>query len=81
MWENLLFPGAFPPVDQVPLLKHVPERFARWKRVCRQVRDLQHDLYFGLLEETEKRGFENGCFMETIIRRAHEWGLNREMVG
>ena len=80
-WEHLLFPGSYPPVDQLPWLKLVPERFAKWKRVCREVRELQQKLYFGLLDETENRGAENGCFMETIIRRAHEWGLSREMIG
>ena len=55
--------------------------FAKWKTVCREVRDLQRALYFGLLEETEKRTTENGCFMETILKRADEWGLDREMVG
>ncbi|KAI0088620.1 cytochrome P450 [Irpex rosettiformis] len=72
---------SYPPVDQVPILKYVPEMFAKWKRVCREVHDLQHNSYSGLLEETEKRGFENGCYMETILRRAAEWGLDREMVG
>ncbi|KAI0698161.1 cytochrome P450 [Cytidiella melzeri] len=81
IWEYLLFPGSFPPVDQIPWLKYVPEMFAKWKGVCREVRDLQRDLYFGLLEEAEKRGTENGCFMETIIKRANEWNLDREMVG
>ncbi|KAI0793050.1 cytochrome P450 [Irpex lacteus] len=81
IWEYLLFPGSFPPVDQLPWLKYVPGMFAKWKQVCRQVRGLQRELYFGLLEETEKRSAENGCFMETIIKRADEWGLDREMVG
>jgi hypothetical protein len=81
IWEYLLFPGSFPPVDQLPWLKYVPERFAKWKQVCREVQTLQRELYFGLLEETEKRETENGCFMETIIQRADEWKLDREMVG
>lgn len=55
--------------------------FAKWKTVCREVRDLQRALYFGLLEETEKRTVANGCFMETILKRADEWGMDREMVG
>ena len=62
-------------------MKYVPERFAKWKQACREVRDLQRELYFGLLEEAEKRPIENGCFMETLIKRADEWGLDREMIG
>ncbi|KAI0687612.1 cytochrome P450 [Cytidiella melzeri] len=81
MWEHILFPGSYPPVDQIPLLKYVPERFAEWKSVCRETRALQRELYFGLYEETEQRGAENGCYMETVIKRADEWGLDREMIG
>ncbi|KAI0793048.1 cytochrome P450 [Irpex lacteus] len=81
LWEYLLFPGSFPPVDQIPWLKYVPERFAKWKQACREVRDLQRELYFGLLDEAEKRTVENGCFIETVLRRADEWGMDREMIG
>ncbi|KAI0695237.1 cytochrome P450 [Cytidiella melzeri] len=81
IWEYLLFPGSFAPVDHLPFLKYFPEPLAKWKPVVREVRDLQRELYFGLLEETERRKEDNGCYMETILARSQEWGLDREMVG
>ncbi|KAJ7834049.1 cytochrome P450 [Mycena olivaceomarginata] len=65
--------------------EYVPARFAPWKAVCAKVRKMQQDLYFGLLVEVEERlkakKEGNGCFMETVVRRADEWGFTREMVG
>jgi hypothetical protein len=51
-WSALLEPGAVPPVDAIPILKHIPERWAKWKRDCKRVRDLQRARYFRLVEET-----------------------------
>jgi hypothetical protein len=70
-------------VDFIPILKKVPEIFAKWKTACKVVRNLQRDLYFGLLGEVENRdeGNLNGCYMETVCKRAEDWGLDREMVG
>ncbi|KAG8912689.1 hypothetical protein FRC00_003985 [Tulasnella sp. 408] len=84
LWERALEPGAHPPVDLFPILQKVPERFAAWKRLCTEVRRLQRKLYFGLLEQVEKRtarGEANGCWMETVCVRAEEWKLDRELVG
>ncbi|KAG8896943.1 hypothetical protein FRB99_008554 [Tulasnella sp. 403] len=84
LWEHALEPGAHPPVDLIPSLQHVPEKFAAWKRLCTEVRTLQRKLYFGLLDEVEKRtgrGEANGCWMETVCERAQEWGMDRELVG
>ncbi|KAG1815836.1 cytochrome P450 [Suillus variegatus] len=64
-----------PPVDLLPILKYVPERWAPWKRICREVRTLQRRLYFGLLEEAETRlarGESTGCFMEEVIQHQEE---------
>lgn len=84
-WEHLLFPGSYAPVDFIPLLKYVPARFASWKSVCKMVRKMQRDLYFGLLEEVEQRIAAkedgNGCFMEDVVKKAEQWGFDREMVG
>ncbi|KAJ6573872.1 cytochrome P450 [Mycena vulgaris] len=84
-WEELLFPGSYAPVDFIPILKYVPSRFAPWKAVCHKVRKMQQDLYFGLLVEVEERikakKEGNGCFMETVVKRADEWGFTRDMIG
>ncbi|KAJ7657112.1 cytochrome P450 [Mycena rosella] len=45
-WELVLKPGATPPVDLIPILKYVPERWAKWKRDCTKTRKLQRDLYW-----------------------------------
>lgn len=84
MWEGALAPGAHPPVDLLTFLKYVPERWAPWKTLCKDVRRLQRELYFGLLTEMEerlKKGQENGCFMEEIASRQQEFGLSREQMG
>ncbi|KAF8209627.1 cytochrome P450 [Mycena galopus ATCC 62051] len=83
-WDLLLEPGATPPVDLIPLLKYVPERWAKWKRDCAKTRKLQRELYFGLLDETKERlsrGDENGSYMEEVLTRQEEFGMNREMAG
>ncbi|KAF8176374.1 cytochrome P450 [Mycena galopus ATCC 62051] len=83
-WSRVLEPGATPPVDLIPLLKYVPERWAKWKRDCAKIRKLQRDLYFGLLDETKgrlSRGDENGSYMEEILTRQEELGMEREMTG
>jgi hypothetical protein len=70
-----------PPVDLIPILKYVPERWAPWKTICRKARELQRELYFGLLGEAEARlarGEETGCFMENLIQRQEELGMSRD---
>ncbi|KAJ7234771.1 cytochrome P450 [Mycena haematopus] len=83
-WELVLEPGATPPVDLIPILKYVPERWAKWKRDCAKTRKLQRELYFGLLDETKERlsrGDENGSYMEEILTRQEEFGMDREITG
>ncbi|KAK7023184.1 cytochrome P450 [Favolaschia claudopus] len=83
-WELVLEPGATPPIDLIPILKYVPERWAKWKQDCAKTRKMQRKLYFGLLDEAKERlsqGEENGCFMEEILAKEVELGMNREMTG
>jgi len=83
-WEHALEPGAHPPMDLIPILKKVPEKWAPWKTLCTKVRTLQRELYFGLLRECEDRianGTRNDCFMEDVIDRQKEFGMSRELVG
>ncbi|KAK7042226.1 putative cytochrome P450 [Favolaschia claudopus] len=83
-WEELMEPGSTPPIDLIPILKYIPERWAKWKQDCTKVRKMQRRLYFGLLDEMKERvgrGEENGCFMEEILMREVELGVNREMAG
>ncbi|KAJ7359864.1 cytochrome P450 [Mycena albidolilacea] len=81
-WSALLEPGAVPPVDAIPILKRIPERWAKWKRDCKRVRDLQRARYFRLVEETRermRRNQHNGSFMEDVLERQAELGMDDEM--
>lgn len=83
-WTQLMEPGAHPPVDLLPFLKYVPERWAPWKQACKHVRSLQRNLYFGLLDDCENRlrkGEGNGCYMEEVIERQDALGLDHELLG
>nr|BAK09482.1 cytochrome P450 [Postia placenta] len=84
LWVNILSPGAHPLIEMFPALRCIPGPFASWRRLCKKVRIIQRQLYFGLLDEVEARsdqGNGNGCFMETVCARAQEWGLDRELTG
>ncbi|PPQ93106.1 hypothetical protein CVT25_003086 [Psilocybe cyanescens] len=75
---------AAAPVDLVPILKYVPERWAPWKQLWRETRRLQQSLYFSLLEYAEnKDDSESGSktFIKTILDRQTDFKLSREMVG
>ncbi|THH16150.1 hypothetical protein EW146_g4447 [Bondarzewia mesenterica] len=52
------------------ILKYVPERWASWKRICKEIRQKQVKLYGSLVESCERRlaqNVRNGCAMETIL--------------
>jgi hypothetical protein len=83
-WTSLLEPGAVPPIDAIPILNLIPERWAKWKRDCKRVRDLQRARYFGLVEETRermRRNQHNGSFMEDVLERQAELGMDDKMAG
>ncbi|KAI3608916.1 cytochrome [Moniliophthora roreri] len=84
LWNLCISPTAVPPVDLLPFLDYVPERWAWWKGLAAKTRQKQRELYFGLVDECEqrmKRGEENGSYIEEILTKQKELGLDREMVG
>jgi hypothetical protein len=84
LWESVLAPGAHPPVDLLTFLKYVPERWAPWKTLCKEVRRLQREMYFGLLTECEERirnTKDNGSYIEEVVKRQKEFGMTREQIG
>ncbi|KAK1219362.1 hypothetical protein PQX77_017886 [Marasmius sp. AFHP31] len=84
LWNSILEAGAHPPVDLLPFLKYIPEKWATWKQLAKLIRRKQRDLYFGLVTETERRmkwGEENGSYTEQVLSRQEELRLDREMVG
>ncbi|KAI0082001.1 cytochrome P450 [Panus rudis PR-1116 ss-1] len=83
-WEALMGPGGHPPVDMFPILKYVPERWAKWKSVSREIRDNQTKLRYALMDACTRRikdDRRNGCFLEHILDHQQEYGLTDEMVG
>jgi len=65
-------------------MKYIPERWASWRIEVKVTRNLQRELYFGLLEQVEARmqkGWSNGCFMETVIEKGPGFKLDRVAVG
>ncbi|EIN10090.1 cytochrome P450, partial [Punctularia strigosozonata HHB-11173 SS5] len=83
-WEQALELGAHPPVDMLPFLRYVPERWALWKRISREIREVQRGLYMKLLCECEERirsGTQDGIptFMDEVIKQQDELGMTREM--
>ncbi|KAJ7112781.1 cytochrome P450 [Mycena crocata] len=83
-WSLVLRPGAHPSIDFLPVLKYLPERWAPWKRACKEVVYQQRKIYFGLLDACEsrmQRGEGNGCYIEEILERQEVLGLDRDHVG
>ncbi|CAL1703919.1 unnamed protein product [Somion occarium] len=80
---DLVKPGGTPPIELIPILRYIPERWAPWKAQAREVRALQRRLYFGLLDlcidrvDNEKR---NGCFIEDVLDHQEEYGLDYEKI-
>jgi hypothetical protein len=77
-------PGSSPPIDLLPILKWVPERWAPWKSKVKLIRQLHRKLYFGLLEKFERRlerGTSIPCVMESFVKRAPGMDLDRNDVG
>ncbi|KAK7040214.1 hypothetical protein VNI00_010020 [Paramarasmius palmivorus] len=86
IWTELLSPGTVPPVDKFPILGYIPERWAPWKTLLKKVQQGHRELYFGLLEESERRlesgQGSNGSFAEELLGRMEEYaGMDREMIG
>ncbi|KAK7051623.1 hypothetical protein VNI00_004602 [Paramarasmius palmivorus] len=85
VWTKLASPGTVPPVDKLPILDYIPERWASWKALMREVKQRHRELYFGLFDECERRMSSidggNGCFMENLLSRKEEYGMDREQIG
>ncbi|KAG8911965.1 hypothetical protein FRC02_006233 [Tulasnella sp. 418] len=78
---QLSAPGAYPPVDLIPILHYLPDRFANyWKQKSEELRIAYEGLWSGLLSKAERKteaGISTGCFIETLTARASEWNLDR----
>ncbi|CAL1705110.1 unnamed protein product [Somion occarium] len=77
--EYIMRPGGSPPVDLIPLLKHIPSRWALWKTKAREVRAAQEKLFFGILDhcvDRIKRDERNDCFLEYVLDHQSRYGLD-----
>ncbi|EIM80810.1 cytochrome P450 [Stereum hirsutum FP-91666 SS1] len=82
-WARFLEPGHNPPVDLIPLLKYVPARWARWKRMAASLRRTQRTMYGTLIERCEAHILENdrkGAALEKIIDEREERGIDRALL-
>ncbi|KAK7689440.1 hypothetical protein QCA50_007232 [Cerrena zonata] len=81
--EELFEPGAIPPVDILPILNYVPERWAPWKRKCRELREQYLQMFSDLRDVCETRiqnNKRNGSYLEDVIDKEEKLGLSKEMV-
>ncbi|KAK6995986.1 putative cytochrome P450 [Favolaschia claudopus] len=78
----LMAPGGAPPVDLIPVLKYIPERFAPWKTEARRIKNLQHKHYWTMLNDAKDRmlrGEGHGCCMEQVFKHQEELGMSDEL--
>lgn len=78
--EHAVTPGTHPPIDLLPFLKWVPDRWAPWMKECYRIRDRRNKVHFTLLEECERRvarGDDANSFIEGILERQKEYDLER----
>ncbi|THH30093.1 hypothetical protein EUX98_g4090 [Antrodiella citrinella] len=81
--DEFLSPGHHPPLDLLPILKHVPERWAEWTSISRDLKNRHRELYYDLFEACERRiqtDAQNGCFAEQLLLEQDKYGLTRDMV-
>ncbi|KAG8940009.1 hypothetical protein FRC03_005853, partial [Tulasnella sp. 419] len=74
--------GNAPPVDLLPILDYIPDRFAgNWKARCVTIDHMIQELIWDLFKNAEKRLEEeraNGCYLEVMIQNAQEWDLTKD---
>lgn len=81
-WSGLLEPGSQPPVDLFPILKYVPEKWAQWKSLCREIRGKQFELYDGFVKMCEQRikdDAKNGSLLEGVVED-HKLGNDKVLI-
>ncbi|KAG8938786.1 hypothetical protein FRC03_006908, partial [Tulasnella sp. 419] len=82
MISDVCAAGHTPPVDQLPILNYIPDRFAgNWKAKCATIKRRLEDLLGGLKQEAEKRLAQekpNGSFLETMLEMATDFDIDDE---
>lgn len=63
-------PGAYPPVDQFPVLKYVPERWAYWKSTTRSSREVTLSTWTEarrLVDQRRAKGDKRDCLVDNLL--------------
>ncbi|KAK7692525.1 hypothetical protein QCA50_004155 [Cerrena zonata] len=79
--ELLIKPGEHPPIDAFPILRYIPERWTRWRSMCRDIRNRQRKYFLNFVDRCLDRianEKKTGCFMEYLLENGGEYGFNRE---
>ena len=82
-WVRLLEPGATPPVDIFPFLKHMPDFMAGWKRQAKQIRQKHRALYFSLLDQVKQQGEKwpnRDCLLAKVLKERDASGFTDEQI-
>ncbi|KAF9032825.1 cytochrome P450 [Hymenopellis radicata] len=67
---HVVAPGAFPPIDLIPILKLVPTCFAPWIPATRAIYDMRDPIHRQLYSNEEKREDGNAtCLMEVVMNQ------------
>ncbi|KAK7687148.1 hypothetical protein QCA50_009651 [Cerrena zonata] len=80
-FEHILRPGGAPPVDMIPILKYIPERWAPWKELCRDFRARQQKYFHRLQEKCVDRiakDQRNGSFVEYLLEHGGDYEFDYE---
>ncbi|KAJ6571782.1 cytochrome P450 [Mycena capillaripes] len=73
---HILLPGVYPPIDLVPALKYLPERWAPWLAACRRSKSEMASFRFAHSRAAEARAAKHDddgpakgdCFMSSISK-------------
>ncbi|KAF8990695.1 cytochrome P450 [Hymenopellis radicata] len=82
-WSIFAEPATQPPLDLIPLLRYVPERWASWKPATRQLRSIQHNIYDSIVEVCKariRRDASNGSALDEVLPTCEERGIDESLL-
>ncbi|KAF2129634.1 putative cytochrome P450 monooxygenase [Dothidotthia symphoricarpi CBS 119687] len=76
-------PGAYPPIELLPWLKHTPRWLAPWTEHIERTTRVRNTLYYGLLAELEEKRKVNKaepCYMNYVLDNVEKLGMSYDEV-
>ncbi|KAJ9191323.1 hypothetical protein DTO164E3_6131 [Paecilomyces variotii] len=76
-------PGAYPPIELLPWLRHVPRWLAPWTEHIERTTRVRNTLYYGLLaefEEKKKAGKAEPCYINYVLENREKLGMSYDEV-